>query len=241
MTPHNKGNKGDFAKTVLMPGDPLRAEYVAKNFLENAKKITDVRNVLGFTGYYKGVEVSVMSCGMGAPSAGIYSYELFTEYDVENIIRIGTSGGLQADIPVGCLILSMACSTDSNYPSQYQLEGSLAPVADYSLLSTAVDCVKEMNVPYRCGMTFSSDFFSTYTACGKEHYDKFARMGALATDMETIALYCNAMYTHKKALSILTMTDNCVTGESFKDEDRMKGNDNMIRLALETAVKLAKK
>lgn len=241
MTPHNNGNKGDFAKTVLLPGDPKRAEYVAKNFLDNARKITDVRNVLGFTGTYKGVEVSVMSCGMGAASAGIYTYELYTEYDVDNIIRIGTSGGLQADIPVGCLILSMACSTDSSYASQYNLEGTLAPTADYGLLSSAVECVKELGFDYRCGMTFSSDFFSTYSACGKQHYDKFADMGALATDMETIALYCNAMYTHKKALSILTMTDNCVTGESFKDEERMQGNDKMIKLALETAVKIAKK
>lgn len=241
MTPHNKGNKGDFAKTVLLPGDPVRAKYVAENFLENARKITDVRNVLGYTGTYKGIEVSVMSCGMGAPSAGIYTYELFTEYDVDNILRIGTSGGLQADIPVGCLVLSMACSTDSNYASQYRLEGNLAPVADYGLLSTAVECVKELGYDYRCGMTFSSDYFSTYTAAGNEHYEKFAKMGALATDMETIALYCNAMYTHKKALSILTMTDNCVTGESFKDEERMQGNDKMIRLALETAVKLAEK
>lgn len=240
MTPHNSGNKGDFAKTVLLPGDPKRAEYIAQNFLENAVKITEVRNVLGYTGTYKGVRVSVMSCGMGAPSAGIYTYELFTEYDVDNIIRIGTSGGLQADIPVGCLILSMACSTDSNYAKQYGLDGTLAPVADYSLLKTAESCVKELGFDYRVGMTFSSDYFSTYTACGKEHYDKFAEMGALATDMETIALYCNAMYTHKKALSILTMTDNCVTGESFKDEERMQGNNNMIKLALETAVKLAK-
>lgn len=241
MTPHNKGNKGDFAKTVLLPGDPLRAKYVAEKFLDNARLVTDVRNVLGYTGTYKGVEVSVMSCGMGAPSAGIYTYELFTEYDVDNIIRIGTSGGLQADIPVGCLILSMACSTDSNYAKQYNLEGTLAPTADYSLLSTAVECVKELKYPYRCGMTVSSDYFSSYSACGEQHYNKFAQMGALATDMETIALYCNAMYTHKRALSILTMTDNCVTGESFKDNERMKGNERMIRLALETAVRFENK
>ncbi len=236
MTPHNRGNLGDFAETVLMPGDPIRAKFCADNFLDDAHLVTDVRNVLGYTGKYKGVPVSVMACGMGAPSCGIYSYELFTEYNVENIIRIGTSGGLQADIPVGCLILSQCCSTDSAYPRQYNIPGTLAPCADSFLLEKALCEVRKMNIPFRCGMTLSSDYFSTYNASGDSYYEPFIKMGALASDMETIALYCNAMYTHKKALSILTMTDNCITGESFKDSERMQGNSNMIKLALETAV-----
>ncbi|MBQ0070505.1 MAG: purine-nucleoside phosphorylase, partial [Spirochaetales bacterium] len=138
-TPHNRAKKGEFAKTVLFPGDPLRAKYCAENFFENPRLVTDVRNVLGYTGTYKGVPVSVMSSGMGGPSAGIYSYELFTEYDVDNIIRIGTSGGLQKDIPVGALILAMTCSTDQNWAMQYNLHGTLAPCADYRLFSTAAD------------------------------------------------------------------------------------------------------
>lgn len=236
MTPHNSGNPGDYAKTVLMPGDPARALFCAENFLKDVHQVSMVRGIPGYTGYYKGKRVSVLASGMGAPSAGIYSYELFTHYDVDNIIRIGTSGGLQADIPVGCLILSMACSTDSSYPSQYNLGGTLAPTADANLFLKALECVRNMDVPYRCGMTLSSDYFSTYNAAGEEYYKKYAALGALASDMETVAVYCNAMYTHRHALSILTMTDNCVTGESFRDEDRMRGNENMIKLALETAV-----
>lgn len=240
MTPHNKANVGDFAKTVLMPGDPLRARYCAENFMENSRLVTDVRNVLGYTGTYKGIPVSVMSCGMGAPSAGIYSYELFTEYDVDNIIRIGTSGGLQEDLPLGCLIFSMCCSTDSAWAEQYNLPGTLAPCADSSLLFKGIECAKDLEIEYRCGMTLSSDLFSTYSARGPEAYEKWTEMGALASDMETIALYCNAMYTHKKALSILTMTDNCITGESFRDEERMQANAGMIKVALETAYRISK-
>lgn len=238
-TPHNRAKKGEFAKTVLFPGDPLRAKFCAENFFDNPRLVTDVRNVLGYTGTYKGVPVSVMSSGMGGPSAGIYSHELFTEYDVDNIIRIGTSGGLQADIPVGALVLAMTCSTDQNWASQYGLYGTLAPCADWRLLSTAIEAVKEMDVPYRCGMIFSSDYFSSYQATGPERWQGFARMGALAQDMETMAVYCNAMYTGKRALSIVTMTDNLITGESFRDEERMVGNSNMIRLALETAWRIA--
>lgn len=238
-TPHNRAKKGEFAKTVLMPGDPLRAKFCAENFFESPRLITDVRNVLGYSGYYKGVPVSVMASGMGGPSTGIYSYELFTEYDVDNIIRIGTSGGLQEDIPVGALVLAMTCSTDQGWAKQYQLHGTLAPCADWKLFSTAAEIVKTMDVPYRCGMIFSSDYFSDYQAVGDEEWKGFARMGALAQDMETMALYCNAMYLHKRALSIVTMTDNLVSGKSFKDEERMQGNSNMIQLALETAAKMA--
>ena len=238
MTPHIKAAKGQIAKTVLLPGDPLRAKYCAENFMSNAQLITDARNVLGYTGTYKDEPVTVLASGMGAASAGIYSYELFTEYDVDNIIRIGTSGGLQKDIPVGALIFSMCCSTDSNWASQYRLNGTLAPCADYHLLEEGVKIAREMSLPHLCGMTFSSDQFSSYSADhGK--YIEFAKMGALANDMETIAVYCNAMYTHKKALAILTMTDNCITGESLKDEERMPCNANMIKVALELSYRLS--
>ncbi len=238
MTPHNRAEKGDFAKTVLMPGDPLRARYCAENFMDNARLVTDVRNVLGYTGTYKGVPVSVMSTGMGAAGAGIYYHEMYSFYDVQNIIRIGTSGGLQADIPVGTLVFSMCCSTDSSWAEQYDLHGTLAPCADFGLLEKALGIARAMKLETRCGMTFSSDQFSTYSAM-PEKYKAFAGMGALANDMETIALYCTAMHLNRKALSILTMTDNVVTGQSFKDSERMKGNENMIRVALETAVSIA--
>ena len=238
MTPHIKASKGQIAKTVLLPGDPLRAKYCAENFMSNAQLVTDARNVLGYTGTYKGEPVTVLASGMGAASAGIYSYELFTEYDVDNIIRIGTSGGLQEDIPVGALIFSMCCSTDSNWASQYKLNGSLAPCANYHMLEEGVKIAREMEIPYLCGMTFSSDQFSSYSA-DHDKYLEFARMGALANDMETIAVYCNAMYTHRNALAILTMTDNCITGESLKDEERMPSNANMIKVALELSYRLA--
>lgn len=241
MTPHNRAEKGDFAKTVLFPGDPLRAKFCAENYFEKPRLITDVRNVLGYSGYYKGMPISVMSSGMGGASAGIYSYELFTYYDVDNIIRIGTSGGLQKEIPVGALILALTCSTDQAWANQYNLHGTLAPCVSFPLFEKALECVKKMNTPYYCGMVFSSDYFSTYNALGPDEWKSFASLGALAQDMETMALYCNAMYTHKNALSILTMTDNCVTGESFKNEERMKGNRKMIELALETAYEVNNK
>ncbi len=239
MTPHIKAEKDQIAKTVLLPGDPLRAKYCAENFMFNAQLVTDARNVLGYTGTFKGEPVTVLASGMGAASAGIYSYELFTEYDVDNIIRIGTSGGLQKDIPVGALIFSMCCSTDSNWTSQYKLNGTLAPCANYHMLEEGVKIAREMEIPYLCGMTFSSDQFSSYSA-DHDKYMEFARMGALANDMETIAVYCNAMYTHKNALAILTMTDNCITGESLRDEERMPSNANMIKVALELSYRLAK-
>ena len=241
MTPHNRAEKGDFAKTVLFPGDPLRAKFCAEHYFEKPRLVTDVRNVLGYSGYYKGMPISVMSSGMGGASAGIYSYELFTYYDVDNIIRIGTSGGLQKEIELGALIIALTSSTDQAWANQYSLHGTLAPCVSFSLLEKALECVKKMEVPYYCGMIFSSDYFSTYNALGPYEWKSFASLGALAQDMETMALYCNAMYTHKNALSILTMTDNCVTGESFKKEERMEGNRRAIELALETAYRVGNK
>ncbi len=234
MTPHNRAAVGEIAKSVLLPGDPLRAEFAARNFLEDARLVTDVRGIPGYTGCYEGIPVTVMASGMGGPSAGIYSYELFTHYGVDRIIRIGTSGGLQREIRVGSIVLAMSASTDSAWASQYGLPGTFSPVPDYGLFKAAADSAEALGITFAAGMVFSSDCFSQYNALGSDSWRKWAAMGALVQDMETYALYSTAHYTHKKALSILTMTDSCVTGESFRDEERMQGNSAMIRVALET-------
>lgn len=240
MTPHNRAEKGDFAPTVLMPGDPLRAKFCAENYFDKPRLVTDVRNVLGYSGFYKGMPVSVMSSGMGGPSAGIYSYELYTHFGVENIIRIGTSAGLQKNMEVGDLVFALTCSTDSAWAEQYNLKGTLAPCVDFSLLEKGIASAREKGFPFYAGMIFSSDYFSSYNALGENEWKSFAFLGALAQDMETMALYSTAMYTHKRALSILTMTDNVVTGKSFRNEERMEGNRRMIEVALETAYKVYK-
>ncbi len=235
MTPHNRANKGDIAPIVLAPGDPLRAKLVAEKFLTDARLVTDVRNVLGYTGLYRGKEVSVLSTGMGGPSAGIYSYELFTEYDVEAIIRIGTCGGLQQRIQVGALVFAMTASTDSGWAHQYNLKGTLSPSCDASLLLEAVAQAKEMGYEHHLGMVFSSDLFSSYNALGENSWKAWARMGALAQDMESYALYATAAWCGKRALSILTMTDSCVTHEGLSDERRMTALYPMVSVALGTA------
>jgi purine-nucleoside phosphorylase len=211
---------------------------VAESFLDDARLVTDVRNMLGYTGTYKGKPVSVMATGMGAPSIGIYSYELFSFFHVETIIRIGTSGGLRKGIGVGDLVLALSASTDGAYARQYRLDGTFSPCADYGTLAKAEEVCKRLAIPCHAGMVFSSEYFSSYHAAGADSWKPWARMGALAQDMETYALYCNAAYTGKKALSILTMTDNLVTGKSFADEKRMEGNKPMIRVALEVAHEL---
>ncbi len=238
MTPHNRAEKNQIAKNVLLPGDPLRAKFAAERFLDGAELVTDVRNVLGYTGTYKGVPVTVMASGMGGPSAGIYSYELYKFYDVDRIIRIGTSGGLQRELEVGELIFALTSSTDTGWAHQYDLKGTLSPSPDFETLEAALQSVKALGYEYTAGMIFSSDCFSSYNALGSDSWKKWASLGALAQDMETYALYSTAQYLKKKALSILTMTDNCVTGESFKDEERMEGNGKMIKVALETIWRL---
>lgn len=238
MTPHNRAEKNQIAKNVLLPGDPLRAKFAAERFLDGAELVTDVRNVLGYTGTYKGVPVTVMASGMGGPSAGIYSYELYKFYDVDRIIRIGTSGGLQRELEVGELIFALTSSTDTGWAHQYDLKGTLSPAPDFETLEAALQSVKALGYKYTAGMIFSSDCFSSYNALGSDSWKKWASLGALAQDMETYALYSTAQYLKKKALSILTMTDNCVTGESFKDEERMEGNGKMIKVALETIWRL---
>ena len=235
MTPHNRAKKGDIAPIVLAPGDPLRARLVAEKFLTDSRLVTDVRNVLGYTGLYKGKEVSVLSTGMGGPSAGIYSYELFTEYDVQAIIRIGTCGGFQPNIEVGDLVLAMTASTDSAWAHQYNLKGTLSPACDPSLLLEAVTQAKRLGHEPHLGMVFSSDLFSSYNALGEDSWKAWARMGALAQDMESYALYATAAWCGKRALSILTMTDSCVTNMGLSDAQRMTALYPMLEVALRTA------
>ena len=234
-TPHNSAKKGDFAKTVLMPGDPLRAQFVAETFLENAKLVNNVRGVQGYTGTYRGVPVSVMASGMGMPSIGIYSYELFTEYDVDNIIRIGSAGALVPELKLHDVVAGMGACTNSNYPKQYGLSGTFAPIASFELLSCAVEAAKELGVTLRVGNLYSADNFYDASASTLD----WAKMGVLAAEMETAALYCNAAYTHKRALALCSITDSLVTHEQLPHEERRTTLVNMIRIALETAARLA--
>jgi purine-nucleoside phosphorylase len=236
MTPHNRARKGEIAKIVLAPGDPLRAKLVADTFFDHSRLVTDVRNILGYTGVYKGKEVSVLSTGMGGPSVGIYSYELYNEYDVETIIRIGTCGGLQKEVGVGDLVFAMTASTDSAWAHQYDLKGTLSPCCASDLLLSAINVAKAQGFPFHAGMVFSSDLFSSYNALGADSWKQWAKMGALAQDMETYALYCTAAYSKKKAFSILTMTDSCVSQQGLADNQRIPALYPMIETALEIAL-----
>lgn len=234
-TAHNTAVPGDIAPTVLMPGDPLRARHIAENYLENAVQFNQVRGMLGFTGSYKGRRISIMGSGMGAPSMGIYSYELFSHYGVRRIVRIGTCGGFLPEIEVGDLVMAMSASTDSNYASQYELGGVFAPCADYGLLETAVSAARAFGVRHWVGNIFSSDVFSLYGARGEEGWKKWARMGCAATDMECYALYCNAAYLGRKALTLLTCSDSNVTRKEMSPAERQTALTNMFRVALEFA------
>jgi purine-nucleoside phosphorylase len=235
-TPHNTAKEGDIAPTVLMPGDPLRARFVAENYLENAREVTGVRNMLGFTGTWHGKPVSVMGSGMGAPSMGIYSFELFAYYGVQNIIRIGTCGGMTADIDVGDLVFAMTASTDTNYAHQYRLHGTFSPAADYGLLEKAVSAARSHGFRHWVGPILSSDTFSLYSALPPdEGWKRWARMGCAATDMECYALYCNAAWLQKRALTILTCSDSNVTGHEMSPKERQEALGAMFTVGLEIA------
>ena len=236
-TPHNNAKKGDFAKTVLMPGDPLRAKLLAETFLENPKLVNNVRGIQGYTGTYQGVPVSVMASGMGIPSIGIYSYELYTQYDVENIIRIGSAGAMRADLELGSVVAGMGACTNSNYAEQYELGGNYAPICDFDLLMAAVESAKELGVKMPVGNLYSSDTF--YDAAARNM--RFAKMGVLAVEMEAAALYCNAAYTGKRALAICSISDNLITGEELDADARQNNFTNMMKIALNVAVKMANK
>ena len=236
-TPHNSATKGDFAKTVLMPGDPLRAKFIADTFLENAKLVNNVRGVQGYTGTYKGVPVSVMASGMGMPSMGIYSYELFSEYGVENIIRIGSAGAINAKLKLKDVIAGQGSCTDSNFAHQYGLPGQFAPIADFSLLETAVSAARELGIEMPVGNLLSSDVF--YDASHSTM--QWAEMGVLAVEMESAALYMTAARLGKRALAICSISDSIVTGEALDAKERQTTFTAMMRIALETAVKMAEK
>ena len=236
-TPHNNANKGDFAKTVLMPGDPLRAKFNAETFLTEPKLVNNVRGVQGYTGTYKGVPVSVMASGMGIPSIGIYSYELYTQYDVENIIRVGSAGAMRADLELGSVVAGQGACTNSDFASQYELGGSFAPICDFDLLMAAVESAGELGVKMPVGNLYSSDTF--YDAAGRNM--RFAKMGVMAVEMEAAGLYCTAAYTGKRALAICSISDNLVNGTELSADERQTTFTNMMKIALEVAVKMAAK
>ena len=236
-TPHIKAVPGDFAKTVLMPGDPLRSKFIAETFLEDPVLVNDVRGIQGYTGSWKGHRVSVMASGMGMPSMGIYSYELYTSFEVENIIRIGSAGGMAQDLKLMDIVLGMGASTDSNYAGQFGLNGQLAPLADYELLATAEGICREKGLRHRVGNLFSSDTF--YNADPNVNR-KWADLGVLAVEMESAALYWNAARCGKRALTICTISDHVFTGEALDSDQRQTGFTQMMEVALDTAAAMDK-
>ena len=236
-TPHITAKEGDFARTVLMPGDPLRSKFIADNYLENAVLVNNTRGVQGYTGTYKGVRVSVMASGMGIPSIAIYSNELYTQYGVENIIRVGSAGAMRADMELGSVCAGMGACTNSDFAGQYELGGTFAPICDYELLSAAVESAKELGVKMPVGNLYSSDTF--YDAAGRNA--RFGKMGVMAVEMEAAGLYCTAAYTGKRALAICSISDNLVTGEELSADERQTTFTNMMKIALEVAVKMENK
>lgn len=231
-TAHILASKEDFAKTVLMPGDPLRSKFIAENFLENAKLINNVRGIQGYTGLYKGKRVSVHASGMGIPSIGIYSWELFNFFDVENIIRVGSAGAFSDELKLMDIVAAMGASTDSNFAHQFNLNGHFAPIADYKLLSTAVKVAEGMGKEIKVGNIFSSDNFYNDGSDGAEQWKK---MGVLGVEMEAAGLYMNAARSGKRALCICTVSDHIFRSEELSPEDRQTSFKDMINIALETA------
>ncbi len=227
-TPHITANKGDFAKTVLMPGDPLRAKFIAENYLDDAVLINAVRGINGHTGLYNGKRVSVMASGMGMPSMGIYSYELYNFYDVDNIIRIGSAGAISADLKLRDIVIALSASTNSNYAAQYRLPGSYAPTASFELAEKAINAAKKMGLSPVVGNILSSDTFYDDANSLKD----WQKMGVLAVEMEAAALYMNAARSGKHALAICTISDCPFTGEATSAEERQNSFTEMMNLAL---------
>lgn len=239
-TPHIKAVPGDFAKTVLMPGDPLRSEFIAKNLLTDAKLVNDVRGVHGYTGTYKGTPVSVMASGMGIPSIGIYSHELYNVFGVENIIRVGSAGAINTDVHVRDIVIAQGACTNSAFASQFRLNGTFAPISSYELLRCAADTAEEMKLNYHVGNILSSDTFYNDDEGIPDSMTStlpWAKMGVLAVEMEAAGLYMTAARYGKRALAICTVSDHIVTGEVTTSDERQTSFTDMMTLALEVAVK----
>ena len=226
-TPHIGAKLGDIAETVIMAGDPLRVKFMAENFLDDPVQFNNVRGMLGFTGFYKGKRVSVMGHGMGMPSIGIYTYELYNFYGVKTIIRVGSAGSIQHDLHVGDLVVAMGACTNSNYACQYELPGSFAPIADFALVRGAVETCERLGYRYKVGNVFSSDVFYSENA----HNDKWINMGVLAVEMEIAALYMNAARSGNRALGICTISDHILTGEVTTAEERQTTFTHMMDVA----------
>ncbi len=242
-TPHINSKPEDFGQTVLMPGDPLRAKYIAENFLENPVLVNNVRGVQGYTGTYKGIKISVMASGMGIPSIGIYSYELFNAYGVRNIMRIGSAGSINHDIHVRDIVIAQGACTDSNFMHQYHLDGTFAPIASYEMMRTAVECCEAVGAKYHVGNVLSTDNFyndDSGLPTDLQTVPMWQRMGVMACEMEAAGLYATAARWGKNALCICTISDHMLTGEELPAEERQTSFREMMTVALETAVKLEK-
>lgn len=231
MSVHIGASKGDIAESVLLPGDPLRAKFIAETFLDGPRQYNAIRNMFGYTGTYRGVPVSVQGTGMGMPSIGIYSWELMTQYDVQNLVRVGTAGSIRADIPLREVVLASGACTDSAYVKNFLPDGHYAPIASWELLRKAAEAADRMGLKVHVGNVFSTDVFYHTDS---HYYDKWAAMGCMVTEMEAAALYLNAACNHRNALAMLTVSDNLVTGEETTAEERQNTFLDMMKLALET-------
>lgn len=229
---HNEAEPGQIGRTVLMPGDPLRAKYIAETYLTDVICYNQVRGMNGYTGYYKGKKVSVQGSGMGIPSMGIYAYELYHDFGVDAIIRIGTAGAIHREVEVGQVIFAMGCCTNSNFANQYHLPGTFAPLADFQLLEGAVRQARKSELPFHVGNVYSSDVFYEDHKGEKGIWEK---MGVLVQEMETLSLYCTAARAGKKALSMLTAGSSIHHARTLTNEERETSLDHMIQCALEVA------
>ena len=233
MSNHIAAKKGQIAESILLPGDPLRAKFIAENFLTGAEKYNDIRNMFGYTGTYKGVPVSVQGSGMGMPSMGIYSWELMNDYGVQNLVRIGTAGSFNKGIRCRDIVVALSASTDSNYAANFALPGTYAPTCSYDLLLKTQKAAEENNISFKAGNVVSVDVFYDL----QEGWKKWAEMGVLCVDMEAAALYMNASWLGRNALTILTISNDFLTGEETTAEEREKTFTDMMKLALEAVIK----
>ena len=227
MSMHISAKPGEIAEDVLLPGDPLRAKYIAETYLENPVLVNTIRNMFGYTGYYNGKKVSVMGSGMGIPSISLYAYELYTVYHVDRIIRIGSSGATTPDLKLFDIVIAMGACTNSSWANQYKLPGTFSAVASYSVMKESIDACEKHGFPYQVGNTLSSDNFYG------EEWEPWANMGIIAVEMEAYGLYCVAAQLHKEALTILTISDSLITHAETTAHERETGFNNMIKVALD--------